>query len=164
MASFEITGGHRLQGTIQPQGAKNEALQVLCAALLTDEPVTYHQVPDILDVNTLLDLLKDLGVRVERPGPGQVRLQAQSIRADYFASDDFARKSGRLRGAVMLAGPLLARFRQAQIPQPGGDKIGRRRLDTHIRALEKLGVAFHFDARHHHFSLDGKGMKAADLL
>ncbi len=164
MASFEIRGGHPLKGTIEPQGAKNEALQVLCAALLTDQPILYHRVPDILDVNTLLDLLKDLGVSVERPGPGMVRLEARNIQADYFVSEDFARKSGRLRGAVMLAGPMLARFREAHIPQPGGDKIGRRRLDTHIRGLEKLGVSFQFDARHHHFSLDGRNMKATDLL
>lgn len=164
MASFEIIGGHRLQGTIQPQGAKNEALQVLCAALLTDQPLTFYQVPNILDVNTLLELMEDLGVSVERPGKGVVRLEAKNLRIDDFVSESFARKSGKLRGAVMMAGPMLARFGEAHIPQPGGDKIGRRRLDTHIRGFEKLGVRFSFHPDHHQFSLDGRSMRPADLL
>jgi len=135
MGAFEIHGGRALRGTIVPQGAKNEALQVLCAALLTDRPVTYHNVPDIRDVNLLLELLADMGVQVDKPAPGTVTLQAVAVDLNFFSGETFKRKSGRLRGAVMLAGPMLARFRRAQIPQPGGDKIGRRRLDTHIRGF-----------------------------
>lgn len=153
MSSFEIRGGRRLSGAITPQGAKNEALQVLCAALLTSEPVTFRNVPDILDVNMLLELLADMGVRVTREDTNTFTLQASEVNLDYFTGQTFQRKSGRLRGAVMLAGPLLARFGKALIPQPGGDKIGRRRLDTHIRGFEKLGAAFHFDTEKNIFSL-----------
>ena len=145
MNAFEIHGGKSLQGSITPQGAKNEALQVLCAALLTDERVTLTNVPDIVDVNTLIDLLGDMGVKVQRPTKNTVVLQADAIDPDYFITHDFRKKSGKLRGTVMLAGPLLARFHKAFIPQPGGDKIGRRRLDTHIRGFEKMGVDFVYD-------------------
>lgn len=153
MSSFEIRGGRRLRGTIIPQGAKNEALQVLCAALLTSEPVTFSNVPDILDVNMLLELLADMGVSVTKDAPNTFTLQAANVHLDYFTGQTFQRKSGKLRGAVMLAGPLLARFGKALIPQPGGDKIGRRRLDTHIRGFEKLGANFHFDTDKNIFSL-----------
>jgi len=135
MNAFEIHGGRSLIGEITPQGAKNEALQVLCAVLLTDEPVTLRNVPDIVDVNTLIELLVDMGVKVERTSPNTFILQADNIDPDYFTTHAFKKKSGKLRGTVMLAGPLLARFRKAFIPQPGGDKIGRRRLDTHIRGV-----------------------------
>jgi UDP-N-acetylglucosamine 1-carboxyvinyltransferase len=164
MNAFEIRGGRPLCGTIIPQGAKNEALQVLCAALLTDEAVTLSNVPDILDVNTLIELLEDMGVRIERPAKNTVVLQADKIDPDYFLTHAFKKKSGKLRGTVMLAGPLLARFRKAFIPQPGGDKIGRRRLDTHIRGFEQLGVAFEYDSENQMFSLDGKGLKSTRII
>jgi len=164
MGAFEIRGGRSLSGIITPQGAKNEALQVLCAALLTDQPVTYTNVPDILDVNTLIELLGDMGVKVERPAPNTVILQADDVNPDFFIDKNFKKKSGKLRGAVMLAGPMLARFGRAHIPQPGGDKIGRRRLDTHIRGFERLGVAFEYDAEESLFILDGRQMQGARIL
>lgn len=164
MGAFEIRGGNTLSGIITPQGAKNEALQVLCAALLTDEPVTFTNVPDILDVNMLIEVLGDMGVKVSRPAANTVVLQATDINTEYFTDKDFKKKSGKLRGAVMLAGPMLARFRKAHIPQPGGDKIGRRRLDTHIRGFEKLGVIFDYDAEQSLFSLDGSNLKGAYIL
>lgn len=164
MNAFEIRGGNILNGSITPQGAKNEALQILCAVLLTDEPVTLHNVPDIVDVNTLIELLEDMGVKTSRPKRNTLVLNASNIDPDYFTTDTFKKKSGRLRGTVMLAGPMLARFRKAYIPQPGGDKIGRRRLDTHILGFEKMGVSFNYDADNHMFSLDGANMHPAQLL
>ena len=164
MSSFEVTGGKRLKGEITPQGAKNEALQVLCAALLTDERVTLTNVPDIVDVNTLIELLEDMGVKVERPSKNTIVLQADNIDPDYFTTHAFKKKSGKLRGTVMLAGPLLARFRKAYIPQPGGDKIGRRRLDTHIRGFEKMGVDFVYDIDNQMFTLDTDMLKGAKIL
>ncbi len=161
MSAFEIYGGHSLRGTIIPQGAKNEALQVLCAALLTTDPITYHNVPDILDVNLLLDLLSDIGVKVDRPAPGTVILQAENISTDIFAAPEYKTKSGRLRGAVMLAGPILARTGQAEIPPPGGDKIGRRRLDTHIRGFEQLGARFSYDRNRNLFQLSAPKLTGA---
>ena len=164
MNAFEIRGGNVLSGSISPQGAKNEALQVLCAAMLTDEPVTLTNVPDIIDVNTLIELLGEMGVKITRPTPNTVVLQADAIDPDYFNTQAFRKKSGKLRGTVMLAGPMLARFRKAYIPQPGGDKIGRRRLDTHILGFEKMGVAFQYDSDSQMFSLDGSGLHGAHLL
>lgn len=164
MNAFEIRGGNSISGTITPQGAKNEALQVLCAALLTDEAVTFTNVPDILDVNTLIEVLADMGVKVTRPEHGTVILQATDINTDYFTEKAFRKKSGKLRGAVMLAGPMISRFRKAHIPQPGGDKIGRRRLDTHIRGFEKLGVIFNYDAEESIFTLDAGNLKGAYML
>lgn len=164
MSAFEIRGGRQLSGIITPQGAKNEALQVLCAALLTDEPVTFTNVPDIIDVNMLIELLGDMGVKVERPAPHTVILTATDVNLDYFSGQTFRRKSGRLRGAVMLAGPMLARYRKAHIPQPGGDKIGRRRLDTHIRGFEKMGAVFAYDAEKSLFTLDADHLKGAYIL
>jgi len=164
MNAFEIRGGRQLQGSIMPQGAKNEALQVLCAALLTDERVTLTNVPDIVDVNTLIELLGDMGVKVERPVKNTIILQADNIDPDYFTTHAFRKKSGKLRGTVMLAGPLLARFRKAYIPQPGGDKIGRRRLDTHIRGFEKMGVDFVYDIDNQMFSLDAQTLKGVKIL
>ncbi len=164
MGAFEIRGGNTLSGIITPQGAKNEALQVLCAALLTDEPITFTNVPDILDVNMLIEVLEDMGVKVSRPAANTVVLQATDINTEYFTDKNFKKKSGKLRGAVMLAGPMLARFRKAHIPQPGGDKIGRRRLDTHIRGFERLGVIFDYDAEQSLFSLDGSNLKGAYIL
>lgn len=164
MGAFEIRGGKKLHGSITPQGAKNEALQVLCAALLTDMPVTYTNVPDILDVNTLIELLGDMGVKVSRPAKNTVILQADNVNPDFFIDKSFKKKSGKLRGAVMLAGPMLARFGKAHIPQPGGDKIGRRRLDTHILGFEKMGVKFHYDTDESLFILDGSDKHTANIL
>jgi len=164
MNAFEIRGGKTLHGSITPQGAKNEALQILCAALLTDQPVTLTNVPNIVDVNTLIEVLEDMGVRIERPQPNTVILQANNINPDYFVEKSFRKKSGKLRGAVMLAGPMLARFKKAHIPQPGGDKIGRRRLDTHILGFEKMGVNFHYDTDEYLFTLDGSAMRGGTIL
>lgn len=162
--AFEIIGGQPLSGIITPQGAKNEALQVLCTCLLTDAPVTFHNVPDIIDVNLLIDLLEAMNVKVSRPQKGTVVLQATDPDLEFFASPEFKQKSGKLRGAVMMAGPLLARYGKAQIPQPGGDKIGRRRLDTHILGFEKLGASFLYDDARHLFRLEApKGLKGAHI-
>lgn len=164
MNAFEIRGGNPLRGEITPQGAKNEALQVLCAALLTDEPVTLTNVPDIVDVNTLIDLLADMGVRIDRPAPNKVVLQANNIDPECFTTSAFRKKSGKLRGTVMLAGPMLARFHRAFIPQPGGDKIGRRRLDTHIRGFERMGVDFEYDIDNQMFTLETERLKGVKIL
>jgi len=164
MASFKITGGKQLQGTITPQGAKNEALQILCGVLLTEEPVTLHNVPDILDVNTLITLLEDMGVSVQRQGKGTVTLQARHIDLDYLRTENFTRKSSKLRGAVMMAGALLGRFGKTYLPQPGGDKIGRRRLDTHILGFEKLGVQFSYDRDHKEFVLEAETLTGNYIL
>jgi len=163
-ATFEIRGGKKLNGSITPQGAKNEALQILCAVLLTDEPVKVTNIPDILDVNMLIELLGDLGVSVERPSRDVCILQAKDVSIDYLKSDIYKKKSGRLRGAVMLAGPLLARFGHTYLPQPGGDKIGRRRLDTHIRGFEKMGVSFDYDHDHKEFVLKAENLSGAYIL
>ncbi len=139
MAAFEVRGGQPLRGEITPQGAKNEALQILCAVLLTSEPVTISNVPNIRDVNKLIDLLRDLGVKVGRVSPDTYIFQAEAVRLDYLDTPEFVAQARELRGSVMLLGPLLARFGRAQLPKPGGDKIGRRPLDTHFVGLEKLG-------------------------
>ena len=143
--TFEIVGGKKLNGEITPQGAKNEALQVIAAVVLTPEKITINNIPDILDVQMLIQLLKDMGVTVEKLGPNQFSFEAKEINLDYLISEEFKKKSGKLRGSVMLAGPLLARYNKAYIPQPGGDKIGRRRLDTHINAFEKLNVQTNYN-------------------
>ena len=145
MGSFRIEGGHKLQGEIIPQGAKNEAMQILCASLLTEEEVTIENLPNILDINNLIDLLKGMGVKVIRNTPDRVTLQANAIDFDYFQTQEFVQKASRLRGSVMMIGPLLARFGMAYMPKPGGDKIGRRRLDTHVIGLQKLGAIFNND-------------------
>jgi UDP-N-acetylglucosamine 1-carboxyvinyltransferase len=142
MNSFEVIGGKKLHGEIVPQGAKNEALQIISAVLLSPEKITVTNIPDILDVNLLIELLGDMGVKIERPQRDTCIFQADAVNIDYLRSDAYKQKSGRLRGSVMLAGPMLARFRKAFIPKPGGDKIGRRRLDTHIIGFEKLGASF----------------------
>ncbi len=143
--SFEVTGGNRLHGEIQPQGAKNEALQVISAVLLTDEPVTISNIPDIIDVNKLIDLLRGLGVSVEQLGPDSYRFCAGTVDMKYLQSDDFLKDAQRLRGSVTLVGPLLTRFGRATLPKPGGDKIGRRRLDTHFHGFQQLGAEFKYD-------------------
>ena len=132
MHSFEVNGGKKLSGDIIPQGAKNEALQIISAVMLTPEKVTITNIPDILDVNLLIELLGEMNVKIDRPERDTCIFQANDVDIDYLHSETFRKKSGRLRGSVMLAGPMLARFRKAFIPKPGGDKIGRRRLDTHI--------------------------------
>ncbi|OJV53149.1 MAG: UDP-N-acetylglucosamine 1-carboxyvinyltransferase [Bacteroidetes bacterium 43-16] len=164
MSVFEIRGGKPLKGSITPQGAKNEALQVLCAVLLTEEKVTINNVPDILDVNMLIELLGDLGVIVHKIGDNSFTFEAKTVNIEFLQSDVYKKKSGKLRGAVMLAGPLLARFGKTYLPQPGGDKIGRRRLDTHILGFEKMGVQFNYDAELKEFILDGSQLKGAKLL
>lgn len=142
MESFIIEGGHRLSGTITPQGAKNEALEVICATLLTTEPVIIHNVPDILDVNNLIKLLQDIGVKVKKRAPNEYSFQADEVNLDYLESVDFVKKCSSLRGSVLMIGPLLGRFGKATIAKPGGDKIGRRRLDTHFLGFKNLGARF----------------------
>src|SRR3954451_20518275 len=164
MASFEVTGGKKLQGEIIPQGAKNEALQIISAVLLTPEKVTVTNIPDILDVNLLIELLEELNVKVERPTRDTCIFQADDVNVDYLASETFRKKSGRLRGSVMLAGPMLARFKKAYIPKPGGDKIGRRRLDTHIIGFEKLGARFEYNSENNFFQLIAPDLKGTYML
>jgi UDP-N-acetylglucosamine 1-carboxyvinyltransferase len=164
MSSFEVRGGKKLKGEITPQGAKNEALQILCAVLLTNEVVTIHNIPDILDVNLLIELLEDMGVKVNRLDRHTCTFQADNVNADYLASEAFRKKGGRLRGSVMLAGPMLARFKRAYIPKPGGDKIGRRRLDTHIIGLEKLGAKFEYDEENSCSKFSAEQLKGCYML
>jgi UDP-N-acetylglucosamine 1-carboxyvinyltransferase len=164
MTSFEVIGGNKLKGEITPQGAKNEALQVISAVLLTEEKVTISNIPDILDVNNLIELLQEMIVKVERPNRHTCTFQADDVNLNYLRSDDFKSKSGRLRGSVMLAGPMLARFKKAFIPKPGGDKIGRRRLDTHIIGFEKLGAEFTQFEDDGFFYLSTDGLKGKYML
>lgn len=164
MNSFEVRGGKKLSGSITPQGAKNEALQILCAVLLTNETVTIGNIPDILDVNLLIELLHDMGVQVNKINAHTYSFTANNVDENHLASDAFRKKSGRLRGSVMLAGPMLARFKKAYIPKPGGDKIGRRRLDTHIIGFEKLGAAFEYDDEHGCFKLSSPQLRGAFML
>jgi UDP-N-acetylglucosamine 1-carboxyvinyltransferase len=154
MASFEIYGGKPLKGELIPQGAKNEALQVLCAPLLTPEKVTISNVPDIIDVNKLISLLQAMGVKVEKVEKGTYIFQAKEIDMEYLESEDFKKRAGSLRGSIMIVGPLLARFGKGFIPKPGGDKIGRRRLDTHFEGFMKLGAKFNYDAGEHFYSIE----------
>ncbi|MCF0053213.1 UDP-N-acetylglucosamine 1-carboxyvinyltransferase [Dyadobacter chenwenxiniae] len=165
MASFKITGDRRLKGSIFPQGAKNEALQIICAVLLTKEPVTIHNIPDIRDVNQLINLLGDLGVRRTRLSESSIRFEASDINLDYLESESYKQKAAALRGSVMLLGPMLARFRKGRIPRPGGDKIGRRRLDTHFLGFEKLGAQFSYDEEDGGFyKVDATNLKGAYML
>ena len=164
MASFEILGGNRLQGEIQPQGAKNEALQVISAVLLTAEEVTITNIPDIVDVNKLIELLSDLGVKVSKQAEGTWVFKADNINLAFLETSEFRKKAAQLRGSVMIVGPLLARFGKACIPKPGGDKIGRRRLDTHFIGLEKLGANFSFDATQNMYNVSGKPIKGCYIL
>ena len=159
MASFKIEGGHKLQGTITPQGAKNEVLQILCAVLLTPEKVIINNVPDIIDVNKLIFILGELGVKVNKLSSNSYSFQADEINLDYLESSDFKRDGSSLRGSIMIVGPLLARFGKGYIPKPGGDKIGRRRLDTHFEGFVKLGAEFNYDAGEHFYSVDAKELK-----
>jgi len=164
MTSFKIHGGKTLNGELFPQGAKNEALQIISATLLTDKPVLINNIPDILDVNRIIELLIDLGVEVERKGPESYLFQAKNIDLSYLDSDLLKTKAATLRGFIMVMGPLLARFGKAKIPKPGGDKIGRRRLDTHFFGLEKLGADFHFDPDQEVFEIKASRLKGAYML
>ena len=164
MKAFEVIGGKRLQGEIVPQGAKNEALQILSSVLLTPEPVTISNIPDILDVNLLIELLEDLGVNVNRIDRHTCVFEAKDVQLDKLEDPEFQKNSSRLRGSVMIAGPLLARYKKAFIPKPGGDKIGRRRLDTHIIGFEKLGVKFEYEQGQGFFRLTANELKGTNLL
>ncbi len=162
MASLKIKGGNTLHGEITPQGAKNEAMQILCACLLTDEKVTIHNLPDILDINNLIALLEGMGVSVERPTRHDITLQAKSLNFNYFNEAAYQQTASKLRGSVMMTGPMLARFGKAYMPKPGGDKIGRRRLDTHVIGLQKLGAIFDFDT--YQVGVQQGGLKGCYML
>ena len=164
MASFIIEGGHPLQGTITPQGAKNEALQVICASLLTCEPVTISNIPDILDVNNLIRLLQEIGVKVKRNGRNDYTFQADELNLDYLDSVDFVRKCASLRGSVLMIGPLLGRFGKATVSKPGGDKIGRRRLDTHFLGFKKLGARFEHDEQRNVYQIKAQQLHGTYML
>ncbi|MCX2451922.1 UDP-N-acetylglucosamine 1-carboxyvinyltransferase [Pedobacter sp. PLR] len=164
MNAFEIIGGQKLKGEITPQGAKNEALQIISAVLLTEEKITISNIPDIKDVNKLIELLGDLGVTVERLSKDTYTFEAKNINLEFFQSDIFKAKGGSLRGSIMIVGPLLARFGKAAIPKPGGDKIGRRRLDTHFLGFEKLGAKFVYDSKKEFFNVDATALKGAYIL
>lgn len=164
MGSFVISGGHRLKGTITPQGAKNEALQIIAAVLLTDERVTIENIPDIVDVNKLIHLLAQMGVKVDRTAPDVCHFQADAVNLDFLKTPEFSTLAKALRGSVMLVGPMLARFGVGCIPRPGGDKIGRRRLDTHFEGMIKLGARFEYDAENYFYSVTAKALKGAYIL
>lgn len=164
MGAFEIRGGKPLKGEITPQGAKNEALQIISAVLLTEEKVTISNIPDIVDVNKLIELLGDMGVTIERTAPDTYTFEAKNIDLDFFQSAAFKAKGGSLRGSIMIVGPLLARFGKAAIPKPGGDKIGRRRLDTHFLGFEKLGARFDYNPTTGFFNVDASDLKGTYIL
>ncbi|MEQ8909295.1 MAG: UDP-N-acetylglucosamine 1-carboxyvinyltransferase [Vicingaceae bacterium] len=164
MGTFEIKGGNKLKGDLTPQGAKNEALQVLCAVLLTPEKVIMRNVPDILDVNKLIDLLGDLGVKIEKLGPDEYSFQADDIDIEYLNTQEFKKKGSSLRGSVMILGPLLSRFGKGYIPRPGGDKIGRRRLDTHFIGFQKLGAKFIYNKENKFYKVEANNLKGTYML
>ena len=164
MGTFIIEGGHQLKGDIQPQGAKNEALQILCAVLLTDQPVEINNVPDIIDVNKLIDLLNHLGVKVTKNGPESYTFQADKVDLDFLQSEEYKTLGRGLRGSIMLVGPLLARFGKGYIPRPGGDKIGRRRLDTHFEGFIKLGAKFRYNKEEYFYGVEADELNGAYML
>ncbi len=164
MSSFKIEGGHRLCGSITPQGAKNEALQVLCAVLLTDEPVRIQNIPDISDVNYQIQLLQDIGVKVTKHGKGDFTFQADMVDLKFLESDSFLECSARLRGSIMFVGPLLTRYGRALVSKPGGDKIGRRRVDTHFLGMEKLGAKFRYDSERSLFEITATRLQGSYML
>lgn len=164
MGTFKIEGGHKLKGSIQPQGAKNEALQILCAVLLTPDVITIHNIPDIVDVNKLINLLKKLGVKVKKLSHGSFTFQADDVNLKYLESDEFKIDGRGLRGSIMIVGPLLARFGRGYIPKPGGDKIGRRRLDTHFDGLIKLGAKFRYSKEDQFYGVEAKKLKGTFML
>jgi UDP-N-acetylglucosamine 1-carboxyvinyltransferase len=164
MSTFEVHGGKQLKGTLYPQGAKNEALQVICASLLTSEKVTIHNIPNISDVDILIDLLKSLGVEVKKTGHSDYTFTAKNVDIQYLKSDDYNTKAIKLRGSIMIIGPLLARFGKGYIPKPGGDMIGRRRLDTHFLGFEKLGASFNFNVNENIYHVEATNLKGTYLL
>ncbi|WP_295179165.1 UDP-N-acetylglucosamine 1-carboxyvinyltransferase [uncultured Christiangramia sp.] len=165
MGTFQIEGGHRLSGEIQPQGAKNEALQILCAVLLTDEKVVINNIPDILDVNKLINLLKNLGVKIEKLGKGSYSFQSDDLDMQYLNSEQFKIDGGGLRGSIMIVGPMLGRFGKGFIPKPGGDKIGRRRLDTHFEGFMKLGADFRYNKEERFYGVEApEGLTGSYML
>ncbi len=164
MASFEIHGGKPLKGELTPQGAKNEALQVLCAVLLTEEKVTISNIPDIIDVNKLISLLQAMGVKIEKVEKGTYIFQAKDIDLPFLETEEFKKRAASLRGSIMIVGPLLARFGKGFIPKPGGDKIGRRRLDTHFEGFAKLGAQFNYDSNEHFYSIEASELKGTYIL
>ncbi|WNM19011.1 UDP-N-acetylglucosamine 1-carboxyvinyltransferase [Flavobacterium capsici] len=157
MGTFKIEGGIQLKGEVQPQGAKNEALQILCAVLLTHEKVTINNIPDIIDVNKLITLLGNLGVKIQKNGHGSLTFQADEVNVGYLETEAFKKEGGSLRGSIMIVGPLLARFGKGYIPKPGGDKIGRRRLDTHFEGFINLGAKFRYEREDHFYGVENKG-------
>ena len=164
MALFEVHGGNKLKGDIIPQGAKNEALQILCAVLLTKEKVVISNVPNIVDINKLIELLGDLGVKIEKTGHEEFTFQADNVNVDYLVSPEFKKKGGSLRGSMMIVGPMLTRFGKAYMPKPGGDKIGRRRVDTHFLGFEALGAKFNYDSDNELFQVEGKDLRGTYML
>ena len=164
MATFKVQGGNKLSGEIITQGAKNEALQILCAVLLTSEEVIIENIPNIRDVNILINLLEDLEVKVNKINPNTYSFQADEVNIDYLTSDDYKKKSSSIRGSIMMIGPLLARFGKGFIPRPGGDKIGRRRLDTHFNGFKKLGANFDYDSKEEFYRVSSSGLKGAYML
>lgn len=164
MNSFKIEGGHKLKGEVQPQGAKNEALQIICAVLLTKEKMTIHNIPDIVDVNKLIELTKKLGVKVEKLSSSSYSFQADAVNLSYLETPEFKRDGSGLRGSIMLVGPMLGRFGKGYIPKPGGDKIGRRRLDTHFEGFIKLGANFRYNREDHFFGVEAKELRGVHML
>jgi UDP-N-acetylglucosamine 1-carboxyvinyltransferase len=164
MSSFQIVGGKKLKGELNVQGAKNEALQILCAVLLTPEKVTIKNIPAIIDVLALIDILKDLGVKIEKLSEDTYTFQADKINLEYLKTDSYKKKASSLRGSIMIMGPLLTRFKKAYIPKPGGDKIGRRRLDTHFLGFEKLGAKFNYNANETFYSVEANQLKGTYIL
>lgn len=162
--SFIVEGGYKLEGVIQPQGAKNEVLQILSAVLLTDQKITIHNIPDILDVRKMMSLLKGLGVEIESLKPSSYSFRAADLDLDYLFSPDYSEDAKKIRGSVMLIGPLLARFKKAYVPKPGGDKIGRRRIDTHLNGFMKLGATFQYDEKQNSYFLAGDQLKGGYVL
>ena len=164
MATFKVQGGNKLSGEIIPQGAKNEALQILCAVLLTSEKIIIENIPNIRDVNILINLLEDLEVKVKKIDANTYSFQADKVNVDYLTSEDYKKKSSSIRGSIMMIGPLLARFGKGFIPRPGGDKIGRRRLDTHFNGFKKLGANFNYDSKEEFYRVSSSGLKGAYML
>lgn len=165
MGTFQIEGGHQLKGAIQPQGAKNEALQILCAVLLTPERVTINNIPDIVDVNKLITILGNLGVKIQKLGKGKYSFKSDALNLDYLESEQFKKEGSGLRGSIMIVGPLLARFGKGYIPRPGGDKIGRRRLDTHFEGMIKLGAKFRYNKEERFYGVEApKGLTGTYML
>ncbi|GAB4130538.1 MAG: UDP-N-acetylglucosamine 1-carboxyvinyltransferase [Raineya sp.] len=164
MSAFEVQGGNQLKGEIEPQGAKNEALQILCAVLLTPEPVFVHNVPNIRDVNKLIEVLQDLGVKVDKLEGASYRFEARNINLEYLETPAYLQKASALRGSIMIMGPLLARFGKSKIPKPGGDKIGRRRLDTHFLGFQELGAKFHYNPQTEFYEVDATNLQGKYIL